>query len=324
MNMKQTLQRLFFVTALGALVITSSCKKSDDPAPTPTPTPTPTVVGVAQADTTFSILVAAVTKAGLVSTLSDATRSFTVFAPTNNAFRAAGYTAASINALSATDVTNILTPLLTYHVLGAKVLAAGVPTSDTVKTVNGKNLFASKNANGVFLNGIKVTAADVAASNGVVHVIGSVLVPPTQTIAQIVTTNPSFSLLLTAVNRASSGVAGGGLVTALSNPGKYTVFAPVNAGFPAALDTDAEINAVAPAAVAAILGSHAFSTNIFAGDLVAGATGATLNPLTTLTIGLTPAPNVKITGSTNTASNITTANVVATNGVIHIINTVMQ
>jgi uncharacterized surface protein with fasciclin (FAS1) repeats len=314
--MKQTLQSLFFVTALGALIITSSCKKDDDPTPTPTPTPTPNVVGVAQADTTFSILVAAVTKAGLVTTLSDATKSFTVFAPTNNAFRAAGYTAASINALSAADVTNILTPLLTYHVLGAKVLAASVPASDTVKTVNGKNLFASKNANGVFVNGIKVTTADVAASNGVVHVIGSILVPPTQSIAQIVTTNPNFSLLLTAVVRA-------GLAGTLSGPGKFTVFAPVNSGFPASLDTDAEINAAPVLTVAGIVGSHAFGTNIFAGDLTAGATPATVNPATTLTVALTP-PSVKITGSANAASLITTTNIVATNGVIHIIDKVLQ
>ncbi len=322
--MKQTLRSLFFVTALGVLVITSSCKKDDDPVPTPTPTPTPTpnVVGVAQADTTFSILVAAVTKAGLVTTLSDATKSFTVFAPTNNAFRAAGYTAASINALSAADVTNVLTPLLTYHVLGAKVLAAGVPASDTVKTVNGKNLFASRNANGVFLNGIKVTGADVPASNGVVHVIGSILVPPTQTIAQIVTGNPNFSLLLTAVVRA-------GLAGTLSGAGKFTVFAPVNSGFPASLDSDAEINAAPQLTVAGIVGSHAFGTNIFAGDLTAGATPATVNPTTTLTVALTP-PSVKITGSANVASIINTTtpgatfNIVATNGVIHVIDKVLQ
>jgi uncharacterized surface protein with fasciclin (FAS1) repeats len=325
MKRNKSLQSIFVVAALGAIITFSSCKKSD-PAPAPTPTPAPNVVGIAQSDTSFSILVAAVAKAGLVDFLSDATKNFTVFAPNNNAFRAAGYTADIINNLSATAVTNVLTPLLTYHVLGARVPSTGVPTSDTVKTLNGRNIYASKSSGGaVFINGIRVVTADLNGTNGVVHVIGSILVPPTQTIAQIVSTDPRFALLLTAVGRASSGVAGGGLLTALSSPGKYTVFAPVSTGFPAALDTDAEINAVAPAAVAAILGSHAFGTNIFASDLVAGPTGATLNPLTTLTIALpTAGPNVKITNSANAASNITTANVVATNGVIHIINTVMQ
>jgi uncharacterized surface protein with fasciclin (FAS1) repeats len=317
MKINQKLQSLFMLMAFGALFSLSSCDKEDDEVIVTPPVVTPTVVGVAQADTTFSILVAAVVKAGLVNTLSDATKSYTVFAPTNNAFRAAGYSAASINALSATDVTNILTPLLTYHVLGAKVLSTAVPVSDTVKTLNGKNLFASKNVNGVFLNGIKVTTADINASNGVVHAIGSLLVPPTQTIAQIVTANPNFSLLLTAVVRA-------GLAPTLSGPGKFTVFAPVNSGFPASLDTDAEINAAPVATVAGIVGSHAFGTNIFAGDLVAGATGATVNPLTTLTIALSPAATVKITGSANSASAITSTNIVATNGVVHVIDKVLQ
>jgi uncharacterized surface protein with fasciclin (FAS1) repeats len=314
MTINQKLQSIFLVTAIGTMITFSSCKK-DDPVPDPTPTPLKTVVGIAQSDTSFSILVAAVVKAGLAGTLSGA-GTFTVFAPTNSAFRAAGYTEASINALSAADVTNVLTPILTYHVLGAKVLSTGVPASDTVKTVNGKNLYASKNANGVFVNGIKVTTADLNGSNGVVHVIGKVLVPPTKTIAEIVIADANFSLLKAAVIRA-------GLAGALGGAGKYTVFAPVNTAFPATLDTDAEINAATVAAVAGIVGSHAFATNIFAGDLSAGATPATVNPLTTLTVALTP-PSVKITGSANAASLITATDIVATNGVIHVINKVLQ
>jgi uncharacterized surface protein with fasciclin (FAS1) repeats len=315
MNMKQTLRSLFFITALGVIVTTTSCKK-DDPAPVPVPTPTPTVVGVAQSDTSFSILVAAVVKAGLASTLSGA-GTFTVFAPTNNAFRAAGYAnTTAFDAFTPGQVDTILKPILLYHVLGAKVLAAGVPASDTVKSLNGKNIFASKNANGVFVNGIKVTTPDLNASNGVVHVIGKLLIPPTKTIAQIVIADPNFSLLKTAVIRA-------GLAGALSGAGKYTVFAPVNSGFPASLDTDLEIDNAPVAAVLGIVGSHAFGTNIFAGDLVAGNTPATVNALTTLTIALSPA-SVKITGSANAVSLITATDIVATNGVIHIINKLLQ
>jgi uncharacterized surface protein with fasciclin (FAS1) repeats len=313
MKINNQFSSVLFAALLGATVSISSCKKDDD---TPPPVVTPTVVGVAQADTTFSILVAAVVKANLATTLSDPSKLYTVFAPTNNAFRAANITAAAIQGYTQGQVDTILIPILTYHVLGAKVLAAGVPASDTVKTLNGKNIFASKNANGVFVNGIKVTGADVPASNGVVHVIGSVLIPPTQTITQIVVGNPNFSLLKAAVTRA-------GLAGALNSAGKYTVFAPVNTGFPAALDTDTEINAAPVATVAGIVGSHAFATNIFAGDLVAGNTTATINPLTTLTVALSPV-SVKITGSANTASAVTTANVVATNGVIHIIDKVLQ
>ncbi|RYY46236.1 MAG: fasciclin domain-containing protein [Chitinophagaceae bacterium] len=313
MKFYKLLFRSAAMLALSGTLVLTSCSDDDDPGPVPNPT----VVGVAQSDTNFSILVAALQKANLVTTLSNTSANFTVFAPTNTAFRNAGITAAAIAAFTPAEVNNVLTPILTYHVLGAKVNASGVPVSDTVKTVNGKNIFASKNPNGVFVNGVKVTSADINASNGVVHVIGSVLMPPTKSIAQIVTDDPTrFSLLLTAVVRA-------GLAGTLSGPGKFTVFAPVNSGFPAALDTDAEINAAPVATVAGIVGSHAFATNIFAGDLTAGNTGATVNPATTLTIGLTP-PTVKITGSGMAASNITTTNIVATNGVIHIIDKVLQ
>ncbi|MFC4263176.1 fasciclin domain-containing protein [Ferruginibacter yonginensis] len=330
MKIIQSFKSLFFVTALGSLLVMSSCNKDDDPIVAP---PTPTVVGVAQSDTTFSILVAAVVKANLATTLSDVSKSYTVFAPTNNAFRAAGYTEASINALSAADVTNVLTPLLLYHVLGSKVLAASVPTSDTVKTLNTKNLYASKGANGVFVNGIKVVTADINASNGVVHVIDKVLVPPTQSIAQVVIANasaptPEFSLLLAAVSRA-------GLAGVLSGPGKFTVFAPTNAAFSAlgAPYNNASTIATADSAtVRRIILSHVLPTNAFASDLVINGTLNTANPLAVIspqqTLTVTGATALKITGSTATPSNIITTpaplfNIVTTNGVIHVIDKVL-
>ena len=312
MKTRQKLPQLLslVLAGLSLTMINSSCKDDD-----PMPPPVPNIVQLAQSDTSLSILVSAVTKAGLASTLSTTTN-LTVFAPTNNAFRAAGFPQSRIDALTSAEVTSVLVPILTYHVLGSVVSAANVPVSDAVTTLNTKKLFASRNANGVFVNGIKVVAADLNASNGVVHVIGKVLVPPTQSITEIVVGNPSFSLLKAAVIRAN-------LATTLGGEGKFTVFAPVNTGFPAALDTDAEINAASVATVAGIVTSHAFATNIFASDLTAGNTGATVNPASTLTIGLTPA-SVKITGSANTASAITAADIVATNGVIHIIDKVLQ
>jgi uncharacterized surface protein with fasciclin (FAS1) repeats len=316
MKLIKSFSNTMLLATASAVLLFSSCKKDDDPV-VPPPTPQPTVVGVAQSNPNFTILVRAVERAGLASTLSDLTKNYTVFAPTNAAFEAANYSLAAINALTDAQVATVLTPILTYHVLGAKVASTGVPVSDTVKTVNGKNIFASRNANGVFANGVRVVTADLAASNGVVHVIDKVLIPPTQTITQLVVATPSLSLLKTAVIRA-------GLDGALNGAGKYTVFAPVNSGFPAALDTDAEINAAPVATVAGIVTSHAFATNIFAGDLSVGNTPATVNPATTLTIGLTPSPNVKITGSANAASGITTTNIVATNGVVHLIDKVLQ
>jgi uncharacterized surface protein with fasciclin (FAS1) repeats len=331
--MKQTLRSLFFITALGALIITSSCKK-DDPVPTPIPIPVPTVAGYVTADTSFSILLAAVKKAGLDGTLGDATKTWTVFAPTNAAFRAAGISIATIDGYTATQVTNVLTPLLTYHVLTTKVPGSGVPVSDAVTTLNGKSLFASRNANGVFLNGIKVVAADVPVSNGVIHAIGSVLTPPTNSIAQIVIASagaatPEFSLLLAAVSRA-------GLAGILSGAGKYTVFAPTNAAFIAAgapYNSAATIATADSATVRKIVLAHVLGTNVYSGDLSAVSTPTTntanplasVSPQQTLTFAGT---TVKISGSTAPVSNIITTssslfNITATNGVIHAIDKVL-
>ena len=303
-------QTTLFLIALGifSTVLFSSCKKDDPVTPT-----AKTIAQTVASDPNFSLLNQAVTKAGLVSALSSG--SLTVFAPDNAAFAASGITSATITSLTEADVANILL----YHVINSKIMSTGVPASDTVKTLQGKNLYASKNANGVFVNGIKVKTADIEASNGVIHVISAVMTPPTQTIAEIASGNSDLSLLLAAVSRA-------GLAGAVSSAGKYTVFAPTNSAFIAAGFPDAAtINAAPVSAVAAIVKAHVLSTNVFASDLIQGQTTGTLQPGATLVIGTTP-PSVKITTSANPASNILApsgVNIVATNGVVHLIDRVL-
>ena len=258
----------------------------------------------------FSILKSAVVRAGLVDALSSG--SLTVFAPDNDAFAASGITESTINGLPIPDLTNILL----YHVVGARVPSTGVPVSDTVKTLLGRNLYASKNANGVFLNGISVKAADVQSANGVIHVVSKVLLPPSQTIAEIVSADSDLSLLLAAVGRA-------GLAGAVSGSGNFTVFAPTNDAFIAAGFPDvATIDAAPVDVVASIVKAHIFGTNVFSSDLTAGAIVPTLEAGKSLVVGITP-PSVKIDGSSNPASNIINANITATNGVIHKIERVL-
>ena len=300
---------LFLAVATGVLFTAafSSCKK-DDPAPAPK-----TITDIVTSDPNFSLLKQAVTRAGLGNTLASGT--LTVFAPDNAAFAAAGINSAAIDALPIAD----LTAVLTYHVLGAKVASSGVPASDTVKTVQGQNLYASKNANGVFVNGIKVKTADVQAANGVIHVISSVLFPPSDNIAELAGATADLSLVLAAAIRA-------GLAGALTSPGKYTVFAPTNAAFAAAGFPDvASINNADPAVLGPIVKAHVLTTNVFASDLIQGAVVNTLQTGKSLTVGTTP-PSVKITGSASPASNIVVpdgVDIIATNGVIHVIDRVL-
>ena len=137
-----------------------------------TPAAAGTVVDVAAANPDFTTLVAAVKAAGLAETLSGP-GPFTVFAPANAAFEA--LPAGLVDKLLKPENKAVLAKILTYHVLASKVMAADV-ADGKVATVEGSTITLDT-MNGVTVNGAKVVTADVAASNGVIHVIDTVLVP---------------------------------------------------------------------------------------------------------------------------------------------------
>ena len=173
--MKVLRRSALVAAALAALLTLSACSSdSDSASDTMTEeTAVGTIVDVASADASFSTLVAAVSAAELVETLSG-TGPFTVFAPTNDAF--AALPAGVLDALLLPENKALLTQILTYHVVSGKVMAADVTDSD-VATVEGQNIKLST-AEGVTVNGATVVAADVAASNGVIHAIDAVILPP--------------------------------------------------------------------------------------------------------------------------------------------------
>lgn len=139
-----------------------------------------TIVEVAQGNPEFSTLVAAVTAAGLGEALSGA-GPFTVFAPTNAAFEA--LPAGLLEKLLLPENKEVLTKILTYHVVAAKVMAADVTAGD-VTTLEG-SAFAVTTEGGVKVNAANVTATDVPASNGVIHVIDAVLVPASVDVSKL-------------------------------------------------------------------------------------------------------------------------------------------
>lgn len=133
------------------------------------------IVAVAAGNPDFSTLVAAVTAAGLVETLQGA-GPFTVFAPNNEAF--AALPAGLVDKLLLPENKDTLVKILTYHVVSGKVMAADVTAGD-VPSVEGSNITVAVEGGTVTLNGSsKVIATDVAASNGVIHVIDAVILPP--------------------------------------------------------------------------------------------------------------------------------------------------
>jgi len=136
------------------------------------------IVATAVATPELSTLVAAVTAAELVETLQG-DGPFTVFAPVNDAFT--GLPAGTIDTLLKEENKADLQGVLTYHVIAGAVKAADLTDGMVVETVNGKTITINVSDAGVSINGsAKVAMADVEASNGVVHVIDAVLLPPTE------------------------------------------------------------------------------------------------------------------------------------------------
>ena len=182
--MRATLRRTSAVAVVAALTL-AACgdDANDDAAATTTVAEAPseepgTIVDVAVGAGSFTTLVAAVQAAGLVETLSGE-GPFTVFAPTDDAF-AAALDALGLTAEELLADTDTLTSILTYHVVPGEVLASTVVTLDgqEVETVNGATVTISVDGDTVMVNDATVTAVDVDASNGVIHVIDSVLLPP--------------------------------------------------------------------------------------------------------------------------------------------------
>jgi uncharacterized surface protein with fasciclin (FAS1) repeats len=197
------------------------------------------IVDTAVAAGSFNTLAAALTAADLVEPLK-AEGPYTVFAPTDDAFAAlleeSDMTAEEL--LASEDLSTILL----YHVVEGEFNAESVlelvGDSDgvLVDTLAGIPVMISVEDGNVFINDAQVVLPDVEASNGVIHVVDSVILPPTDTIADIVTAAasdteaPEFTTLLAAVSEA-------GLAEALAGEGPFTVFAPTDAAFATALET---------------------------------------------------------------------------------------
>jgi len=132
------------------------------------------IVDTAIAAGNFKTLAAALNAAGLIGTVTGS-GPFTVFAPTDAAF--AKLPAGTVENLLKPENKAQLTAILTYHVVAGKVMAADVVKLTEAKTVNGKMLKVKVNGGSVMINDAKVTSADIGASNGVIHVIDSVVLP---------------------------------------------------------------------------------------------------------------------------------------------------
>jgi uncharacterized surface protein with fasciclin (FAS1) repeats len=161
---RPTLLALAAVAALG-----TGAAHADDQAKT-----APTIVGIASSNADFETLTAALTAAGLVGTL-EGKGPFTVFAPTDAAFEK--LPAGTLENLLKPENKDKLVAILTYHVVPGSVKAADVVKLTSATTVNGQDVTIAVEGGTVKVDGATVTATDIVASNGVIHVIDSVILP---------------------------------------------------------------------------------------------------------------------------------------------------
>lgn len=294
------------------------------------------IVQIAISNPQFTSLVAAVVKTGLVDALSNASANLTVFAPTNAAFAQLPAPFNNANNIAAiTDPAQIgfLQNVLLYHVLGSEVfshqIASGRSSATTIKaagSANDNTIYFSNTFRLIRINGqSNVIRPNLDASNGVIHVIDKVLLSPTNTIAGIAIGNPDFATLVAALVKTN-------LAGVFAGSGDFTVFAPTNAAFaqlPAPFNNAQNINSITNQAqidaLANILKYHVTASRYFAWDL-----GILQKPVT-----LANAPNNKLTtvlgynrgfvkgDANNSFSKITPADILATNGVIQVIDKVL-
>jgi transforming growth factor-beta-induced protein len=282
----------------------TSCEKDDDTMDVMQKD----IVETAVANAQFSSLVAALQKADLVGALQG-DGPFTVFAPTNEAFEQlfSDLGVTGLNDLSA----EALTPILLYHVVSGSVMSTDltngyVPTLSTGPGDNSLNLLVD--ADNVKLNGdVSITLADIETSNGVIHVIDKVLLPPT--VVDLAIDNSNFSTLVAAVLKAE-------LAETLSGTGPFTVFAPTNAAFDAlfAILDVTGIDQLTKEQLTPILLYHVVSGNVRSTDLSSGAV-TTLNGDIDINVGM----GVTI----NSDVNVVATNVQGSNGVVHVIDKVL-
>lgn len=256
----------------------------------------------------FKTLAAALGAAGLVDAVKGP-GPFTVFAPSDEAF--AKLPKGTVETLLKPENKEKLKAILTYHVVPGKVMAKDVLGVKGAKSLNGQRIDVKVDGGKVMVDGAQVVATDIACTNGVIHVIDSVILPSEENIPTVATKAGKFSTLLAAAKAA-------GLVDALSGDKALTVFAPTDEAF-AKLPKDTVATLLKPEnkdKLKAILLFHVVEGRVYSEDALAAKTAATLQ-------GSKVEITVKDGAAYVNGAKILATDVDASNGVVHIIDSVI-
>ena len=281
----------------------------------------PDIIQTALDNGNFNTLAAALTAADLVAPLQGE-GPFTVFAPTDAAF--AALPEGTVESLLRPENKDTLTTILTYHVVSGKVAAADVVKLDSATSLNGQPIAIEKDQGGVRVAGAQVTMTDIQCGNGIIHVIDAVMMPATDDIVETAMAAGNFTTLAAALDAA-------GLVETLKGEGPFTVFAPPNSAF-AKLPEGTVETLLLPEnkeTLSAVLTYHVVAGEVMAADLVQAITdnGGTYTITTVNGADLTASivdGNVILTDATGATATVTATDIDASNGVVHLIDTVVM
>jgi uncharacterized surface protein with fasciclin (FAS1) repeats len=259
------------------------------------------LVATAQNAGSFGTLLTALDAADLTTTVATG-GPYTVFAPTDAAF--AALPAGVLDGLLAD--ADALREVLLYHVAQGEFSAADLDGASSVTTLQGQEIAVT--AGSVVLNGVTVDQADIQADNGIIHVIGEVLLPPSLDLAETAAGTDGFSTLAAALQAT-------GLDAALAGDGPFTVFAPTDAAFAALPEGTLDALLADPSALSEILLYHVVENKVFSRDLD--------GVVSTQTLAGFPVLFDLSDGAQINEANIVATNVLVTNGVIHVMDQVL-
>lgn len=325
MKILKKIVKIFFAAVLTTGFYACADDDETDPVtPAAATGPTQNIAEIAIGDSRTDSLVVGLSVANLVPTFQGA-GTFTVFAPNNQAFVDLLATNAAWNRISDIDVTT-LTNVLYYHVLSSKVMASDLTDDTYAVTLNTQGTASKENTvieldvtGGATLNNsANITAVDIEATNGVIHIIDEILLP--QNIVEIALDDERFTSLVAALSRFGTTYT-----TTLSGTGPFTVFAPTNDAFQALLDSDStwnSLNDIPTVTLQAVLEYHVVRGNVRAGSLTQNQVLSTLSNKT-LAVDLSTGAQLRTENSGQGNVNIIFTDVQGTNGVIHAVDQVL-
>jgi len=288
------------------VAVCSACEDDDDVVTRPTPE---TINDLIVLDDDFTILEAALDKAGLLDELDEENGEYTIFAPTDASFIAAGIT--NLDRFTADELKSVLQ----YHLLDSGKFYTELEEGP-LQTQNG-DVYVSFAGNRFFLNGnAEFLQIDFDMTNGVLHVVDEVLFPPAGDVTNIITEESQLSILEAAIEKA-------GLQDDLANEGPFTIFAPTDAAFEKYLADNelSSIDEISDDDLAEILSYHVMPARTFSVDLEAG----DQNTLAEESFRIIFTNNIILADKNPDNDNalIIEANALGTNGIVHNIDRVL-